>query len=383
MPPSLRGWLFALFSQLIISGPASFGGQADDHFAWPPVCRRTFKNPEIVVKKSDVDHCKILYIRPLKKVIVETPQNATNAIAISAVQNYFLEAIWNTYLSTSSLTRNEVELNMEELIPMNRATFLAIGRIRMSGQLTGSALHDAWWNVRMGEELTISKKHLLSLNSIVWAEGTGNQFGHLAIAVRRRGGSADCDYILDFRAPWELDRRSELKDLLTYNLDLIGIRENYYDWLSTQTRYRHCDVTSTFVRVHHEQLLLLEAYSREIHNAGEYRILKGNCGSLGVEVLNRLLPLDRRIPREDSFADLPDKKISLAVPCFGGPVSVVENKSVTLQIGRKIRHRNDSVPAEPSRSKNTCFLKFSRVPEINQLSRPVSATDFPKALRGE
>ena len=217
----------------------------------------------------------------------------------------------------------------------------------------------------MGRKLTWSEDYLLSLNTLVWAESKRIPHGHFAFAIRKRGGAADSDTVFDFRAPWELDRRTEPRDVFGEEMLLRSYSENYYDWLWTHTARRHCGVVSSFVRICEEQIILLQAYRGKIHDVRQYELLKGNCASIGLQVLNRILPLDKRLPRENSIMDLPVRKIRIAEDAFGGVVAVVEHQSTTLQQGRQLTHKNQTLPAEPDRRTSLPFRNLLKVKEIN------------------
>ncbi len=336
-----------------------------DRYSWPPVLERLVGNPEIVILVGENRVGEIEFSRSQGKLYLNTCRKIERSEVDKMVCDHFFGMVWNYYLSTESKTKAEVKFRMREFIPLSRADFFRIGRCRLLGHSTGSKTEDAWWNVRMGEKLEICPNYLLMINSLKWSEKDFINHGHFSFGIRKRGGSVDSDIIFDFRAPWNSDQRTKLKDAFGEPLFLHSYRENYYDWLSTQTALRHCDVTSTFVSVHQEQIILIQSCRERIHDVVEYNLLKGNCATIGVQFLNRLLPLDQRIPCEFSLIDLPARKIRLAAKSFGKFVAVVEHKSSTLSSGRSLTHKNQTMPAVPGRKSCLPFQKLLQVAAVN------------------
>lgn len=357
---------FYIFSVSLCIFPCaqSHGETVSDILDWPPVFERLIGDPDVSAKEKANSRVKVQWIRPLKKVIVYSPELCDRRIKYQLI-DYFLEKVWQEYLSPSVQTSAERKYDMKELIPMSRADYYRIGRIHLAGKKTDCAVENAWWKVRMGCPLTESKDYLLSFNNLSWAEKDGLAHGHYCFALRKRGGDPDGDMIFDFRAPWTLDRRTAAKDMFDESITLQSYHENYYDWLATQTTVRHCDIFATFVPVSEEQVILLKAYKGGVHKASRYRLFKSNCASLGLQFTNRLLPLDERIPGENSILDFPARKISVATGNFGETVADIGIDSTTLEKRSEFTHKNKTLRARPSRRKCESFLLLKQVAAIN------------------
>ena len=341
----------------------------EDRFSWPPVFKRSFGNPDVIVAETprSAEGKSVSIIYPLSRVIVRVEHGTSSSEIDATLADFFLGHIWSRYLSGAALSEKELKLRCEELIPLEKDQFFRIGRAGLRGKPSGNKLHDAWWKVRMGLPLTESKDEFLGVTSLMWDDPRKKSFGHYALALRARGGDVARDVLFDFRAPWHLDRRPRITEAPNVNnqLKLRALGENLYDWLYTQTEYRNSHVKMSFVRVHEEQAALLRAWESQVHQAGNFRVFKKNCASLGVQIANRLLPLDQRISGDKSFADFPLRSCRATVRRFGGAICEVEIRNVTVQRGRKPTSKSQLRRAQPSRTGSRPYQKLLKVPEIN------------------
>jgi hypothetical protein len=256
---------------------------------------------------------------------------------------------------------------MGELIPISREDFFRIGRCRLTKRTCGNQTEDDWWEVRMDLPLTESVSHLLAITTLQWDDPTKKSFGHYAFSLRKRGGNERSDSLYDFRAPWDLDRRPRPVEAnnLQGELKIRALRENLYDWLYTQTEFRNNHVKMSFLKINEEQISLLRILDERAHEAGDFRVLKKNCASLGRQIINRILPLDKQVPGDYAWADLPFQACDETIKLFGGALSEVEILNVTRERGHNPTSRSDLHPAAPSRSASRPFQMLKAVPEIN------------------
>jgi hypothetical protein len=338
-----------------------------DRMGWPPVFERTYGTPTLDVREGSVDSPKVTFIRPARLVMLKMPVGFSCDQVSETLRTYFLGLLWDDYLSQDALTENEVRLNMGELIPMSRPLFLEIGHCQLTGKSCGNCVHDSWWRVRTGLKLKESCDHLLAITALELEDPEENSFGHFAFALRKRGGDCKSDSIFDFRAPWYEDRRPRFTEAPNIHnvLKLKGVRVNLYDWLYTQTEYRNCHVSMHFVKVHEEQIAILKAFNGNVHEAGNFRVFKKNCASLGVQFINRILPLDEEIKGEDALADLPLKIRDATVEHFGGSLKELRVENMTLKVGRTPTNKSEIKPAQPSCKGCRPFKALSKVAEIN------------------
>ncbi len=359
---------WALFLPLILCCIHSVRAETvADRMCWPPVFERSYGTPNVVVQECNVDNPKVIFVRPARLVLVKSPSNCSCDVVSEAVRSYFLGLLWDDYLSQDALTENEVRLNMGELIPMSLPLFMKVGHCQLAGKSCGNSTHDSWWRVRTGMKLAESSNHLLAITTLELEDPKENSFGHFAFALRKRGGDCSKDSVYDFRAPWYEDRRPRFSEAPNFHnvLKLKGVRANLYDWLCTQTEYRNCHVSMHFVKVHEEQIAILKAFNGSIHEAGNFRILKKNCASLGVQFINRILPLDEAIKGENAFADFPLKVRDATVEHFGGSLKEFRVDNFTLKLGRTPTNKSEIRAASPSCKECRPFKVLSKVPEIN------------------
>ncbi len=357
----------ALCCLFVLGSGALAAETVDDRMDWPPLFARTFGCPGVVVRERSVSRTSVTHLIPLRKVLVKTAPGTPRSRVDHALREHFLRRFWDEYLDREALTEVEQRLEMEELIPLDRCLFQAIGHRQLAGASTGSPVHDAWWKVRLGLPLTESREHLLSVTTLVWDDPEKQTFGHYSIVLRRRGGDAAGDAVFDFRAPWTLDRRPRVTEApnIHNRLKLRALHENLYDWLYTQTEYRNCHVNFHFVSVHEEQVVLLEAFKGRLHEAGNFRPFKKNCASLGLQFANRLLPLDQRIGGEDAFADLPYPAAEASVEKMGGAIFSLQIENRTQERGREPTSNSTLRAARPSRTQSRPYRLLLAEPAIN------------------
>lgn len=355
-------YLALLLLFFFVSSVSSRSETIDERLSWPPVFERAYGTPEVVVREgSNCRVPRVTFVRPLATVYVRVPEGCACSQIDRALRSHFLGVAWEDFLDDANLTYYEGKLNIEELIPMDRDEFFRIGHYRLAGCSTGHCAQDAWWKLRMDEPLKPSQDHLLAMTALVWDDPDSKTFGHFSFVLRQRGGCPDGDLIFDFRAPWLLDRRPRFTEAPNFHnrLKLRTWKENLYDWIYTQTEFRNCHIRIRFVETCEEHVTLLKAFDGEQH-AGNFRALKKNCASLGLQTLNRLIPLDERIKGEHKLADLPFETYENAIEQFGAiDLEEIFIENVTQEQGNEFTSKTALRDAMPSRkgSRGYCILK--------------------------
>lgn len=361
-------YLAPLLLFIFLSTAPSRSEPIDERLSWPPVFERAYGNPEVVVREAPNSRApRVTFVRPLAKVYVRVPAGYGCSDVDRALRSHFLEIAWEDFLDDDNLTFYEERLNVEELIPMDRHEFFRIGHCRLAGCSTGDRARDAWWKVRMDEPLNPSRDHLLAMTALVWDDPDKETFGHFSFVLRRRGGCPDGDLVFDFRAPWLLDRRPRFTEAPNFHnrLKLRTWKENLYDWIYTQTEFRNCHIRIQFVETCEEQVTLLRSFDGEQH-AGNFRVLKKNCASLGLQTLNRIIPLDERIKGEHKIADLPFKTYENAIEKFGAiDLEEIFIENVTQEQGNEFTSKTALREARPSRGSSRGYSILQKIAVIN------------------
>lgn len=361
-------YLAPLLLFIFLSTVSSRSETIDERLAWPPVFERAYGNPEVIVREgANCPAPRVTFVRPLAKVYVKMPAGCGCSDVDGALRSHFLGVAWEDFLADANLSFYEEKLNVEELIPMDRREFFRIGQCHLAGGSTGNCARDAWWKVRMDQPLTPSRDHLLAMTALVWDDPDKTTFGHFSFLLRRRGGCPDGDLVFDFRAPWLLDRRPRFTEAPNFHnrLKLRTWKENLYDWIYTQTEYRNCHIRIQFVETFQEQVTLLKAFDGE-QRAGNFRVLKKNCASLGLQTLNRIIPLDDRIKGEHKLVDLPFKTYENSIEKFGAiDLEEIFIENVTQERGNEFTSKTALRRAGPSRGTSRGYSILQKIAVIN------------------
>ena len=304
--------------------PSLAAEKVSDHFLLPPAMEKLVGNPAIHYLAPEKAPAKSFLLgfgnyEPLhgfgprltrSRILIVganelPPEDIASLIAVPLLRTFYEEV-----LSEEARSQYARELFMKELLPISKARFLALGSQVLCQGSSGVAWFDNWWKVRMGLPLTRSHDHHLVLINLQMADpGFQSKTGHICLGLREKGGNPDEDTIIEFRAPWYLDRIPTIVEGLNLN-DNLPTRvypENFYDWLYTQTELRNNNVRLWLLPIAKEQVQLIRAFLdlRGFHEAGQYRPLRGNCASLALLFLHRIQPLDTPLLLEKHLADLP------------------------------------------------------------------------------
>lgn len=361
--PRLLVWL----SLILAFTPIYAEERVNDYLKIPPAMARQIGNPLVVMKSGDgPSFRKKVFSKQSYIVHASSREQASKVLAKGILTDFYRKN-----LSQSSLSINEKRLKMKELIPMTEEIFISTGTNRLMGKRASTQLLDAWWKVRMGMPLRRNYSHQLLIVNQHWErkEGKKTTWGHFCFALRKRGGDPNGDTMFDFRAPWPYDRRARFTEApnIHNRLKLEGTTVNLYDWFHTQTQYRNCYINMWAVPIHEEQLTLLQALSDrdEKHQAGNFRVGKKNCASMGAHYLDRILPFGEGIERKVELIDLPVKTGQLTVKRFADKNISVKISNITRKLGRTPTCKSELRPAGPSRATCRSFRLLRNNPEIN------------------
>ena len=177
--------------------------------------------------------------------------------------------------------------------------------------------------------------------------------GHISLGLRHKNGRTDTDFILDFRAPWNLDRPPTPFEGFNFGntLKLAGFTENLYDWLHTQTAHRGCYVKVWALPISREQTVILRHFDKriEVHQGGNFRALRKNCASLALLFYDRLQPVHESLVASPAVADMPLPNALRIVSDYERvPFATLPN--VTEEFGREPTARSKVHSAAPSRA---------------------------------
>ncbi len=341
--------------------------RVSDYLVLPPAMKRQLGDP--LVKVEQANHKWPAFALSSIRVELENPTNREAVRLQLATQ--LARSFYQKNFSENARSILERRMNMHELIPMDAATFENIARKRLRGVDTGNSLHDSWWNVRMGEPLQLSQSHHLVLITLqVGGDQLRENTGHFAFGVRKKGGNSDRDIVFDFRAPWPYDRSPRFTEApnIHNRLKLGGMTENMYDWLYTHTEYRNCYANLWFFPVAKEQLDLLFAFDqkRERHNAGNFRVWKKNCASLGALFYDRIHPVDDELPGKMDPIDFPRHMANRVVKRY--PESDTHYLRIwdyTEERGRQPTAKSKIHRAQPSRPGSRPYQLLLKDPLIN------------------
>jgi hypothetical protein len=175
--------------------------------------------------------------------------------------------------------------------------------------------------------------------------------------------------MFDFRAPWPYDRRARFTEApnIHNRLKLERTTPNLYDWFYTQTEHRNCYINMWAVPIFEEQLTLLrEIINRsEVVQAGNFRVGKKNCASLGTHFLDRILPFGEGVERGVQLIDYPVKTAQFVAKRFSDNANYVNLTNITKKLGRTPTSKSKLHPAEPSRTRSRGFRLLQKNPGLN------------------
>ncbi|MDF1656833.1 MAG: hypothetical protein P1U58_04430 [Verrucomicrobiales bacterium] len=300
------------------------------------------------------------------------PVNGTSSdksIAENAAQ-IFAEAFHEKVLSRENRNWHERRLGLDKILIPEEDDFVALAERKLLGRPAEEPWLDAWWKVRMGLPQTPDRSHHLILINLHYDHfGKKTTNGHFCFALRRKGGSPEGDMLFDFRAPWDLNRSPRFTEGLNLHnrLLLSAIVENLYDWLYTQTEYRHCYVECWFLPISKEQVTLLKHIGDRpvIHEAGHFRAFRKNCASLGLGFLHRLEPIGTPLPLGRGVADIPTVAARRILDEFEEEPPYFRLKNVTHERDREPTAKSTIHRALPTRSSSRAFRLLQTVPEAN------------------
>ncbi len=346
-------WLSLILASILIATPA-LSGEVD--LDLPPVMQRKYGK---VITSSGGWVKKVRFHGSRSKGSGTTRLVAPKSATKADIAQVLLADFWDGKFNDKTIP---------EFAPVNREVFLRHGTAMITGQPSNAPqlIHD-WWNVRMGVPLPVSKTyHIAAIN--IYHDDGGSEVGHFCIGVRKIGGDADDDFVIDIRAPWYEDGAASFKQALNHDNSLINqlIPNNMYDWLYTQGEFRGCRSEIWFMRVSDAQVRLLQTilHRKNRIKTGPFRPLKGNCASIGEKILNRVLPLDHDFQLMYTIGDVPRPTAKQMVRRFGGDVAFVVLHSHQRE-GEPITAKSAIHPAEPSRSTTPEFKQLRSVPELN------------------
>ncbi|MEO0416244.1 MAG: hypothetical protein AAF226_14950 [Verrucomicrobiota bacterium] len=336
-------------------------------FDTPPVFERAFGDPKVVFTTSEGDKTTVTRIGPKGPIIFVThPTSSTRKQAEDALATHLLRSTYQRFLSPDSLNLNEKRLNIREIIPMSEERFLKIGLSELRG-ISANGIEHTWWQVRMGEDLEPSKTHQLIFINLLWADADKKAWGHFAFGIREIGGNAQDDFIADFRAPWHLDRRPRFTEgpNIHNRLKLGALTENLYDWLYTQTEYRNSDVHIDFHPISVEQEKLLRAFKGQRLEAGNFRVFKKNCASLGLQMMDLIRPADQSLGYDHALFHIPAQVKQRGQKAFSPKIGSLILPSVTRDHGREPSSKSKLYPALPSRSGSAVYRQLRAITPAN------------------
>ncbi len=378
--------IFAFFALSLFSGFGTVSGRADtanDWLDYPPAFQSLFGNPELVITRRQigVDSVSLSKVgtfsprrgfdkTPDRNVVrLTTGITASDASIRVQLAKGLANLFYSKVVSQSARSWNEKKLNISELVDMNRVIFLDLAVKRLTGKTVSDSALNAWWDARMGNTLTpLPDYHLVIINIHYDYKGEKESVGHFCFALRKRGGSPDGDKLFDFRAPWFEDRVPRVTESVNIHnrLKLSAYTENLYDWIYTQTEYRNCYAKLWFLPVMKEQKALLDHFvaSGKPHLAGNFRVFRKNCASLGLRFYDRIQSYDDPTPHGGLLSDMPVLAASRIVDRFED-VPLVEIPNVTDKRGRMPTAKSKLHAAQPSRAESPSFKILAAEPRVN------------------
>ena len=366
---------------LIVSLVSSAEAQRlESFFSLPPVMREIYGDAVVHQKSSRSERAQAAQIRGAgsyvpKLGIISARHRAhiavnagTNSDSLASV---LLDDFYSRVLSLEERSWHERRMNLAEFVPISRETFIKLGSRRLQKGKSGIPWFDAWWTIRMGLRQTPAPSHHLVIICLKYDfDGKKDSLGHFCFALRKRGGDAQRDIVFDFRAPWYEDRTPTLIEGMNSGNKLEPITaytSNFYDWLYTQTSYRHCYVQMWFLPVSREQTTVLRYFDEKIqpHDAGEFKGIRKNCASLGMAFVDRLGPLSEPVSLGSGLADIPSQTADRIVEERGGDFPFFELENNTHESGREPTAKSKIHRARPTRASSRSFRTLRAVKGIN------------------
>lgn len=363
-----RRWIVALLCLI----PSFVVGAKGESLRLPPVMEAFYG--ELVVKAKPVGgaerfavfgagryHPKqgIASLGSKSIVVLRTDDEVSPALATGLLGHFF-----DRVFALHAKSFQEKRLELEEFVPVDRETFVQLGTRRLLGGSSGDPRFDAWWTVRMGLPQTPDPDHrLLAILLRFDHDGEKQTLGHFCFGLRKKGGDPDGDIAFDFRAPWNEDRPPTLLEGMNYanKLELAGYTANLYDWLYTQTDYRHCMADIWLLPVSREQVALLRWFDEEVGRlpAGQFKGLRKNCASLGMAYLDRLQPISEPVLLGHGLADIPTVTTKRVIDRWSvGESPPVRLENFTHESGREPTTKSEIHRAQPSRARSRAFRRL-------------------------
>jgi len=359
--------------------------RASDVFEWPPGFEAMFGDPAIRVLKGTSRrgfgtvvgagrynvYDGVMRGEQPSWVTVWVPRNASAAQVNEVAAEALARSFYSHVLHPRQLSRYEDLFGFRELIAMDKERFCKIAKRRLLGGATGSAGEDAWWNIRMGIAGEVDSTHQLVIFNQHWqvTESDKDSYGHFCFGLRKKGGDAQRDIVLDFRAPWFEDRRASTTEAVNLHnrLKIDNTIWNMYDWLYSQTEHRGCYVNCWFIPVTKDQVTLIRHYVEvgNLHLGGNFRPFRKNCASIGQLFLNRLGPFtDGIVASRPPSIDMP-KVIAQKIVAKYDDAPFFQVTDVTDERGRFPTAKSHIFRAQPSRETCRPFLLMRAEPSIN------------------
>ncbi len=304
------------------------------------------------------------------RLILRVDEEADQPVLAHEAATAFAEAFHRNVLSRDRLHWHERRLGLDEVLAPEKETFLELAERKLTGKPAQEPWLEAWWKVRMGLPQQPDLSHQLVLINLHYDHfGEKTTTGHFCFGLRKVGGDAENDILFDFRAPWFVDRPPRITEGLNLHnrLLLSAIVENLYDWLYTQTEYRHCYVDCWFLPVSKEQVTLLRHIAARpvIHDAGHFRAFRKNCASLGLGFLHRLEPIGTPLPLGRGVADIPTVAARRIVEGFDEKPPFFRLENVTHKRDREPTAKSFIHRAQPTRVTSRPFRELRGFPGAN------------------
>lgn len=348
--------------------------RASDYLSLPPVFHDFAGDPLVVFKPfEDGRRESRLFgsssflpksgFQPLRgdaRLSLRVADSSNRAEVAAEAAQTLARAFYREVLARKSLTWHERRLHLDELFRLNESRFVELAEEKLRGHPAREAWFDAWWQVRMGLPQSNDPSRQLVLCVLHYDHfGEKTSTGHLCFGIRERGGNAQNDLIFDFRAPWFLDRQPRVTEAINLHdrLPLSAMAMNLYDWLYTQTEFRHCYVDCWFLPVSKEQVALLHHLAERpvVHDAGQFRAFRKNCASLASAFLHRLEPIGKPLPLGRGVADIPTQKARQYLEELDESPPFYQLENVTHLRGREATARSRIYHAQPSRESSRAF----------------------------
>ncbi|MCP5540842.1 MAG: hypothetical protein H7A52_11940 [Akkermansiaceae bacterium] len=369
-------WLPAIFLALTGASGAETpprAVRASEAFDWPPVLAREWGNPVIEWGAAPAAGFSLRRRRngsgpPSRPRGLRSFGSGTNSafplrLRVSgnavAAARAVLERVWALDFSDNRADA--------EWIDLDRERFLRVGTGYLTGHIVSDPVGNAWWRVRMGYPQTVDPDyHWIVITT--HSDTRATPYGHFAMGLRRRGGTDPAhDLVFDPRAPWDKDELPAIGDWINRDNSHVNHIEarNLWDWMHTQTHYRGLGMRMRFLPISTDQVVLMKALAARDggEDRGPFRAFRNNCATIGVDLIDGMLPLDAKFRAWHPVADIPTRIARLASREFG-EVAFVEIFSEVEALGREPSAKSFIRPA-PDRRALSGYRVVLAVPEIN------------------